>query len=186
MPCLVFGYILPKLAIVNYWESTAIARARRRRTTRMATKQGPIKAQFSALFGRHCAVIGSLVFFAVVSSRVSWTQSVFVWRLWRQQQTQKQPLDTRLLPSSRTRTWARPRWILVCPWLVKKKILDSMRYSRGVAYLQSATQIAIAPLPPCNLVAKLAPSCDRKKNYTKRNHFVVNVDKLTVLFTGSH
>jgi hypothetical protein len=67
-----------------------------------------------------------------------------------------------------------------------KKILDSMRYSRGIAYLQSATQIAIAPLPPCNLVAKLAPSCDRKKNYTKRNHFVVNVDKLTVLFTGLH
>ena len=63
-----------------------------------------------------------------------------------------------------------------------------MRYSRGVAYLQSATQVAAAiAIAPCNLVAKLAPSCDRKKNYTKRNHFVVNVDKLTtVLFTGLH
>merc|ERR1712228_683741 len=43
-----------------------------------------------------------------------------------------------------------------------EQFLDST--SRGVAYLQASFANSWPPPPPCNLVAKLAPSCDRKIN----------------------
>ena len=103
-------------AIAEAYRETALLQYRARRnggTARRGGQRGwqqshePISAQFSALFGRHCALIGRALFFAVVSSRVSWTQSVFVWRLWRQQQQKATFRTSRLLLR------ARPRWIWV-------------------------------------------------------------------------
>ena len=139
-------------AIAEAYRETALLQYRARRnggTARRGGQRGwqqshePISAQFSALFGRHCALIGRALFFAVVSSRVSWTQSVFVWRLWRQQQ-QKQPLEDR-----------------GCFWeqdhvgfgYSMKFHFSWISTSRGVAYLQNKQVSRVQQ--PCNCVAKL-------------------------------